>query len=51
MPNGTLTALLSAEDTKTLKADDLKTTGAIKAKLERPDQRTQVVEVREGDSC
>jgi len=48
-PDGNLTALLPADDAKTLEADGLKTTGAIKVKLERTGQHAQVVEVREGD--
>jgi len=45
-----LTALLPADDTATLEADNLKTTGAIKLKLESPDGRPpQILEVREGD--
>lgn len=43
-------ALLPSDDSKTLEADGLKTTGAIKVKLEGTGQDAQVVEVREGDS-
>ncbi len=46
----TLTALLPTDDTSTLEADGLKTTGAIKVKLEQTDARSpQILEVREGD--
>jgi len=45
-----LTALLPADDTKTLEADGMMTTGAIKLKLESPaGQLPQILEVRQGD--
>jgi hypothetical protein len=45
-----LTALLPTDDTATLESDGLKTTGAIKLRLELPDNRPpQILEVREGD--
>ena len=36
-------------DTETLEANGMTTTGAIKLKLERPDQGAQIIEIREGD--
>jgi hypothetical protein len=45
-----LTALLPADDARTLEADGLKTTGAIKLKLEGPEQRAQIIELRDGDA-
>ncbi len=51
LSNGELTALLPTDDTKTLEADNLKTTGAIKLKLETSTgQPPQILEVVEGDS-
>jgi len=48
--NQKLTILLPVDDTVTLEADNLKTTGAIKLKLEHPDnQLPQILEVRQGD--
>ena len=45
-----LTALLPVDDTSTLDADNLKTTGAIKLKLESlAGQPPQLLEIREGD--
>jgi len=41
-----LTALLPADDTKTLEADDLKTTSAIKLKLESQGEEPQILEIR-----
>ncbi len=45
-PGGELTALLPTDDTATLEADGMTTTGAIKLKLERPGQPPQILEVR-----
>jgi hypothetical protein len=45
-----LTALLPTDDTTTLEADTLKTTGAIKLKLESPNQDAQIIEVRRNGS-
>ena len=36
-------------DNKTLEAEGMTAKSAIKVKLERPGQETQIVEVREGD--
>ena len=44
-----LTALLPTNDTATLEADNLKTTGAIKLKLELVGQPPKILEVRKGD--
>lgn len=44
---GTLTALLPTNENTVLEAKGLRTTGAIKLKLDRPGQPTQVLEVRE----
>jgi hypothetical protein len=45
-----LTALLPADDTATLETYGLKTTGAIKLKLERSGgQPPQILEIRQGD--
>jgi len=44
-----LTALLPTDDTATLEAKGLKSTGAIKLKLECKDESPQILEVREGD--
>ena len=43
-----LTALLPTDDTATLEANGLKTTGAIKLKLEQPDKPPQILEVQQG---
>jgi hypothetical protein len=45
-----LTALLPTDDTKILKANGMVTQGAIKVKLECPDQPPQILEVRQGNS-
>jgi hypothetical protein len=42
-----LTALLPTDDNASLEAEDLRTTGAIKLKLERAGQPPQILEVRE----
>ncbi len=42
-----LTALLPSDDAKTLEADGLTTKGAIKLKLQQPDQPPQILEVQE----
>ena len=44
-----LTALLPADDTVTLEANDLKTTGIIKLKLEQQNKPPQILEIREGE--
>ena len=44
-----LTALLPTDDSKTLEADGITTTGAIKLRLERKNQSPQIIEVPEGD--
>ncbi|MHC4227245.1 MAG: DUF4962 domain-containing protein [Planctomycetota bacterium] len=44
-----LTALLPTDDTKTLEAEGMTTTGAVKLKLERLDQGAQIIEIHEGD--
>jgi len=46
-PGGKLTALLPTDDDATLEGEGLRTTGAIKLKLERPGQPAQILEVRE----
>jgi len=43
-----LTALLPTNDTATLEADGLKTTGSIKLKLEQQKKPPQILEIREG---
>jgi hypothetical protein len=48
-PGGELTALLPTDDAATLEGGGMTTTGAIKLKLEHPDQETQIIEIREGD--
>jgi hypothetical protein len=49
-PSGELTALLPTDDTATLEAKGMTTTGAIKLKLESPDGKLlQALEIREGD--
>jgi hypothetical protein len=51
LSDGKFTALLPMDDNATLDADDLKTTGAIKLKLEHTAaQPPQILEVRQGDS-
>lgn len=51
LSDGKFTALLPTDDNAALDADDLKTTGAIKLKLERSGHLTpQILEVRKGDS-
>jgi hypothetical protein len=47
LPNGTVTALLPVDDDVVLKSDGLEAKGAVKLRLERPGQSTQVIEVRE----
>jgi len=42
-----LTALLPTDNSATLETEGLRSTGAIKLKLERPDQPPQILEVRE----
>jgi hypothetical protein len=50
LSDGKFTALLPTDDNATLDADDLKTTGAIKLKLEHTAaQPPQILEVRQGD--
>jgi len=50
LSDGKFTALLPTDDNATLDADDLKTTGAIKLKLEQPGtQPPQILELRQGD--
>ena len=50
LSDGKFTALLPTDDNATLDADDLKTTGAIKLKLEHAGtQPPQILEVRQGD--
>jgi hypothetical protein len=44
-----LTALLPADDNITLEAEGLKTTGAIKLKLEQQNKLPQILEIREGE--
>jgi hypothetical protein len=44
-----LTALLPTDDSKTLEADNLKTTGAIKLKLEKGGKQPQILEIRQGE--
>jgi len=44
-----LTALLPTDNTATLEVDDLKTTGAIKLKLEQQNKPPQILEIREGE--
>ena len=49
-PGGELTALLPTDDTATLEAGGMTTTGAIKLKLKRPGEGSpHILEVREGD--
>ncbi len=45
-PGGKLTALLPTDDTKTLEANGMTTKGAIKLKLDIPNQPPQIFEVR-----
>ena len=45
-----LTALLPTDDNATLEAEGLRAKGAIKLKLDRPGQPSQILEVREGIS-
>jgi len=48
LSDGQFTALLPTDDTATLEADGMATTGAIKVRVERPDdQPPQILEVRE----
>ena len=46
-PGGKLTALLPTNDTATLEAEGMKSTGVIKLKLERKNQSPQILQVKE----
>jgi hypothetical protein len=50
LPTGEFTALLPTDNTKTLESNSLKTTGAIKVRLEGTGKHAQIVEVRQGNS-
>ncbi|MCU0916608.1 MAG: hypothetical protein MUC88_18910, partial [Planctomycetes bacterium] len=47
LPDGSLTALLPADDDALLRADGITAQGAIKLRLERREQAAQIIEVRE----
>ena len=47
LPASTVTALLPADDTKTLEAEGMTTKGAIKLKLERAGQDALITEIQE----
>ncbi len=49
LSNGQFTAILPTDDHATLKAFGLESEGVITCRLERPEQPTQILEVRKGD--